>query len=71
MEAVFQVNDEVRKTDKNPIMIVVPGLTSDSQSAVSNYFDFMYHKFSKCLGNYFHFMYHKFYGRLYGLLIFL
>lgn len=46
MEMGFQVNDEVRREDKNPIMIVVPGLTSDSESAVSNYFDFMYHKFS-------------------------
>ncbi|KAM7482130.1 hypothetical protein LguiB_006713 [Lonicera macranthoides] len=33
MEVGFQVNDEVRREDKNPIMIVVPGLTSDSESA--------------------------------------
>lgn len=31
----FQVNDDVQKDDKNPIVIIVPGLTSSSDSAVS------------------------------------
>ncbi|KZV48655.1 abhydrolase domain-containing protein 3 [Dorcoceras hygrometricum] len=30
---VFQENDEVRQDNKNPIIIIIPGLTSDSDSA--------------------------------------
>lgn len=34
-EAGFHVNGGAQKDDKDPIVVVVPGLTSDSDAAVS------------------------------------
>jgi hypothetical protein len=33
-------NDATRENDKTPILIVIPGLTSDSGSAVSPFYHF-------------------------------
>lgn len=41
----FQVNDAIPQGDKNPIVIIVPGLTSASDSSVS-YLDYVLFLFS-------------------------
>ena len=35
MGVAINMNDTIRKDDKTPIVVVIPGLTSDSASAVS------------------------------------